>query len=102
MNKFKYYIKRKWRHFKYWLVRKLFPNDELNFLVIPGQLECNLRQITNTKTYSKTDWAFIGEDLIKARLVSEMYENLVNKLEYEETDENGYVTCSGTLTLAVR
>lgn len=80
----------------------MFPDGDLNFLVIPEQTEVNLKQLTCTELHNKTHWAFIGEDLIKEHMISDMMANLKKYLEYEEKDDGANVLCIGTITVATR
>jgi len=98
----RYKARRKWRHFKFWLARKMFPNGELRFLDNPLILDISLKQISSVKSYATQDYDFINDKHIKEVLVNNMLDNLVEHLDYE-VDKNGSITvCKGFLTLAER
>ena len=102
MKQMKQKIKRKWRHFKFWVVRRLFPSGELRFLENPMIVDISLKEIMASKAYASKDYDFIGERHIKEVLVNMMIQNLANRLDYEIERQGDYVLCKGVITVAER
>ena len=98
----RYKTRRKWRHFKFWIARKMFPNGELRFLDNPLILDISLKQISSSKAYATKEYEFINDKHIKEVLVTEMTQNLVNHLDYEVDNKGSITVCKGALTIAER
>lgn len=90
------------RHFKFWLVEKMFPDGELKFLHDPWITDLRLSQIFAEHTYDQESYKFIGSQHAKEVLVTDMLQNLVNHLDYETIWEDDTVKCTGKLTIAQR
>ena len=100
MRRMRMKIKRKIRHFKYWLVRKMFPEDDLGFLVVPGQVDVKLKQITATQVTTRSNHDFFGEELIKDMLLKDMHEAFKKSMEFEEHWYGDNCTSTGTVYIA--
>ena len=85
-------IKKKLRHFKYWLTRKMYPDNELNFLVVPEQIDVQITEITARKTLNEVNYPWFGTEKIKEILLTEMIDSLKKYIEVSvEQDEEKIV-----------
>lgn len=98
-----YYIRKKWRHFKYKLAWKLFRDGEMiSFLYNPHAADIKLSQISQTKEYTKDIYNFLGDDMVKRAMIEDMMTNICNHLDLETKQCGDMVSCSGKITIAER
>lgn len=101
MTKIRKKIRYRWRHFKYWLIRKWFPDNELHFLVVPGSMDLKLTELSTEETFSKPNYEFFGDELVKDMLINRMKDRLKLHMEYsvEINEEEEKVRCRGRITI---
>ena len=93
-------IKRIWRHFKYWLVRRLMPEGDSNFLVVPSRADIKLTELTAEKIITKDNYESFGDELIKAMLADSIAGNIKKHLHYEKSWDGEFCKCKGSIVLA--
>ena len=93
-------MKRFLRHLKYWVALKMFPDDELNFLVVPQKINTDLKELVIQNTYSKANHDFFGEELIKDNMLRKAHKELKECMRYEEVWSGEVCICNGYITVS--
>ena len=90
-------IKRYWRHFKYWLARKMFPDNEMNFLVVPGQADIQITEITARTVMDKHLHSLLHDYERRDKVLKQMHESLDKYMEYSELWKDDRCLCKGKI-----
>ena len=93
-------IKRTWRHFKYWLVRKMFPDSELNFMVVPSHADIKLVEVMATDSVSGADYSTLDNDARKELLLNQMQSVLMKHMKYSDEWNGEQWIVKGALYIA--
>ena len=102
INKARRWIRRRWRHMKYWLATKLVPEEELNFLGMYDARDIELLEVTARLTKTKPIRDFLGEELIKDMLIGDMHLSLKKHIDFVEVWDGETCLSKATLTLVKR